>query len=118
MKDRLRILYENSVIEEKIYTQCVSLHDGMMETEGLIDLPAYQVAFTHLAMALQRISTGDIVADMDAQILGEITGDPLFSEVKILTDKVVSHFGGDLPESEIHYLWLHFLNLLNEKRGG
>lgn len=117
MRERLKILQESAVIDEEVYVSCLELHEGLMADEALTRTNAYQVALTHLAMALQRIKQDNIVTGMDEAILSEIVADSLFEAVKELTDTVVKQLGNDIPDPEVQFLWLHFLTVLKEKGG-
>lgn len=117
MKERLEILRDGSVIDVEVFDDCMALDAGLMTLEGLNDLNAYQVAMTHLAMAMQRIKQGNIVEYMDDMILSEIKNSENYVDVVALTDKIVKEVHVDIPESEIQFLWLHILNTLNEKGG-
>lgn len=117
MKERLGILKDGSVIDEAVYEDCLALDTGLMTLENLTELNAYQVAMTHLAMAMQRIKQGTVVEYMDDMILSEIKSAEIFDEVVVLTSKIVDQVHVDIPESEVQFLWLHMLNTLNEKGG-
>ena len=117
MIERLSILRDSSVIDAEVFDDCIALDAGLMTLEGLTKLDAYQVAMTHLAMAMQRIKKDNVVDYMDEMILSEIKSSDLFSEVVELTDKIVKQVHVDIPESEVQFLWLHMLNTLNEKGG-
>ncbi len=117
MENRLSILYENSIIDRDIYLQCIKLHKGLMREKSLVDLDAYPVAMTHLAMALQRITKDNSTQPMDRDILIQIQQDRQFSEVIQLTNLVLEEIKLDLPDSELEFLWLHFLTVLKQKGG-
>lgn len=117
MKERLKILWEHHVISDAVYDNCLRLHDDVFSKHELVGLPAYQVAMTHLAMAAQRVLGDEIVAEMEEPILSQVTQSMRFGQVSALTQEVLVGLDVDMPQSEIQYLWLHFLNLLNEKGG-
>ncbi len=117
MKERLTILYDNNVIDQDVYEICVRLHDTFMIEKGFIDAEAYTVAMTHVAMAMNRVKSGDVVNPMDEMILNELKGHKCFVLVKKDVEDIVDHFSFTVPDSELQYLWLHFLNIYNEKGG-
>ena len=117
MIDRLKVLYDNSVIDTGVYEGCLKLHEGLMNEQELTSVNAYTVAMTHLAMALQRIKQDSIVNAMDEVVLNEIQKDELFDKVTELTHKVLLTIDVEMPESEVQYLWLHLMTVLKEKGG-
>lgn len=117
MLDRLRILYENDVIDEDIYLICVALHENEMREYDLIHFDAYIVTMTHISMAMHRVKHGESVSGMDSMMLQELRSHSCYDVARDLVSEVVSKFDFDVPESELHYLWLHFLNIYNEKGG-
>lgn len=117
MEQRLMILHENSVIDQDVYHTCLKIHEGLMSENSLTDVDAYSVAMTHLAMAMQRIKQDNITGMMDSSILEQIQEDDLFDKVKEFTDLVLENVAVVFPESEIQFLWLHFLTVLKQKGG-
>lgn len=117
MEMRLGILLDNNVIDKQSHDACLMVHNQIMKPKNLNKLESYQVAITHLAMALQRIKNDDIVGEMDGAILEEIVNAENFNLVKELSGEIISLMPIDIPQSEISYIWLHLLNLLNEERG-
>ena len=117
MKERLKVLYENSVIDTNVYNGCLKLHEGLMNDNELTTTNAYTVAMMHLAMALQRIKQNNVVNGMDEIVLNEIKKDSLFKEVDQLTESVLATIHVEMPDTEVQYLWLHFMTVLKEKGG-
>ncbi len=114
MIDRLQILKDNFVIDEDVFSSSIRLHQGLMQERKYTTLNAYEVAMTHLVMAIQRVKAGECVSVMDDTILNEIKKDSLFSDVEEFTELVLTIMGVKIPEPEVQYLWLHFLNLFKE----
>ncbi len=115
MKERLTILKDNKVISEEVFNEVLKLHEGLFKDEQLQEYDSYSIAMTHLAMAMQRNSEGSPVNEMDQEIMNQLESDKNFQKAKELTNKVVQQLEMELPESEIHFMWLHFLNIFNEK---
>ncbi|MCI6272576.1 MAG: PRD domain-containing protein [Erysipelotrichaceae bacterium] len=116
MKDRLKILFENNVIDKDVYEKCINLHEGYMSENNLVSYNAYTVFMTHVAMALNRIKSNNIVGELDDFILNEIKSDEEFNFVKNETSKIKALLNSDIPDSEMQYFWLHYLNILRERR--
>lgn len=117
METRLRILADNNVIDIETFELCMQIHEKVLEPKKLVEHDAYQVLLTHLAMALQRIKSGEIANEMDATLSQEISNSDAFDDVLALTDAILGVVPFELPKSEIGYIHIHLLNLLNQERG-
>lgn len=115
MIERLNILLENNVIKREIYDEVLAVHKNIMTDLNLIESEAYDVALTHLAMALERVSEENIVESMDDGIYSQLHESEFINQAQDLTKKVVKQLKIEVPESEQQYLLLHFLNLIEKK---
>lgn len=115
MLERLKILNDNKVISDEVYVTCVDLHNKEMSSINLTEFNSYTVAMTHLAMAMERVKNGEIVNKMDDTIIADLKNQERFNDVYGLVTEIVGKFDFEVPEAEVQYLWLHFLNIYNEK---
>lgn len=116
MKERLDILVQNNIVDDHIAEYCMNIFNDILTPKNLVS-NATEVFITHLAMASQRISKGDVVSNMDDAILEDIKTFERFEEVKNLTDIILETSHVIFPQSEIEFLWLHLCNVFNENGG-
>lgn len=117
METRLRILMDNNVIDIETFKVCMEIHEKIMQPKQLDQHDAYQVLLTHISMALQRIKSGDIANEMDETLSHEISKSEFYDEVLDLASEILEVVPFELPKSEIGYIHIHLLNLLNQERG-
>lgn len=67
---------------------------------------------THLALAVQRISTGKTADPMEEDSWKEIKQCPEFKRAEELCEKIVSAGSVEFHENERKYLTLHICNML------
>lgn len=110
MNDRLQILKKAGVIQQKTYEQMQRI-DAEIFGESLLRDSREQSAMlvTHLAMAIERLHTGEIVTKMDDRIQSEVILHPDTEKNSRIIDRMEEVLGQPFPEEERCYLLMHLV---------
>lgn len=114
LKQRIAILKDNGVIGEDVAEFVNKTIDIMASDYPQIDEDRATMFTTHLAMATQRIKTGETVDMMDEEMWKEITECPEYPQASEFSKKMFAVSTIDFPESERKFLMLHICNMLGE----
>lgn len=114
LKQRLRIMYQGNVISKEVLGFAEYTVDVLKEQLPEVGDEKAKMFTTHIAMAAQRISGGEIVEDLDDLMWQEVMASEHFQDAKDFYEKIILRSAIDFPESEMKYLILHICNMLNE----
>lgn len=112
---RLRLLQESGQISPEVAQVTRSILGRVEEHYGISLTEQNGAMFTtHLAVALQRLRSGQAIEEMPAESLAEVKCYP--KEWTFVTEVVAGEamraLGVSLPESEIAYLTAHLITLV------
>ncbi len=114
LKQRIEILKNGGVIDEDVAAFVNKTIDIMQSDYPEIDQDRATMFTTHLAMAAQRIKTGETVEMMDGEMWQEISECPEFRKASEFSEKMFAGSTIAFPESERKFLMLHICNMLAE----
>ncbi len=112
LMERLNILEENHVIckEAANFTK-IAVVRILAELPGVEETKAVMF-ITHLAMAVQRIISGEDEIPLDSQVLKSVMAEPVFQQAQELRDELLQETEIQFPQSEKDFLAVHLCNLL------
>ncbi|MBE5978321.1 PRD domain-containing protein [Lacrimispora sp.] len=112
LMERLNILEENHVIctEAANYSK-IAVMRILAEIPDLEESKAVMF-ITHLAMAVQRILSGEDETALDSQVLKSVMDEPVFKQAQELRDELLQETEIQFPQSEKDFLAVHLCNLL------
>lgn len=112
LMERLSILEENHVIctEAANYSKAAVVRI-LAEIPDLEESKAVMF-ITHLAMAVQRILSGEDEIPLDSQVLKSVMDEPVFKQAQELRDELLEETEIQFPQSEKDFLAVHLCNLL------
>lgn len=112
MIKRLNILAENSVISKKVRD---TTEKAFMYVLCRIKSPNYSASekfVTHMAMALQRIESGEKIEMVNKTIIEEIQNNENYEKTKLFLENLKNYLGIQLREEEEVYILIHLFNIL------
>lgn len=112
-KERLTILIEQEVITEQAYDVALLAFRQLLEVLNKTEVEQAEMLFTHLPMALTRISKGENVEGPAAEIVNEIYNSPNFSVARSQVEWIEEKWNKILPQGEKDYLYMHYSTILN-----
>lgn len=114
LKVRIQILEQGGVISSDVAAFMNQVIDRL--TESFPDLPQEKAEMftTHLAMAAQRISKGDIVEMLDETMWDEVAGCAEFAKAQEFFETILAVSPVEFPESEKRFMLLHICSMLQE----
>lgn len=112
LKQRIEILKNGGVIDADVAEFVDRTIDIMNSDYPQIDMDRAAMFTTHLAMATQRIRTGEAVEMMDDGMWQEITEAPEYPQAREFADKMFAATSIEFPECERRFLLLHICNML------
>ena len=112
LKMRMQIMEQGGVISNKVACFMNLVIDLMKERFPEWSQEKEEMFTTHLAMATERISKGDIVETMDETAWEDVKGCGGFPEAEIFFAKMMEISPVDFPESEKRFILLHICNML------
>ncbi len=110
---RLKILLDQEVITPKSNEIAIFAFKELLKVLNKAEIDQATMLFTHLPMALTRISKGENVESPAADIINEIVTSQYFPIAKAQVDLIEMHWGNPLPQSEKNYLYMHYSNVIN-----
>ena len=114
LKQRIEILRNGGVIDNEVAEFVNRTIDMIASEYPQIDADRAAMFTTHLAMASQRIKTGETVEMMDADMWQEITEAPEYPTAKDFAEKMFAMTKIEFPECERRFLMVHICNVLAE----
>lgn len=111
-KERLTILLEQEVITEKSSDVSLLAFKALLKVLNKIEVKQAEMLFTHLPMALTRISNGENLEGPAPEIITEIINSPYFSIAKSQVGWIEENWNNPLPQGEKDYLYMHYSNVL------
>ena len=112
VKMRMQIMEQGGVISNKVACFMNLVIDLMKERFPEWSQEKEEMFTTHLAMATERISKGDIVETMDETAWEDVKGCGGFPEAESFFAKMMEISPVDFPESEKRFILLHICNML------
>jgi len=110
---RLCILKEGGVLSEKNFERVSCIIAHFSDRHGIELTEENASAFiTHLCSALERISGGEPVVELDSDIYEDVIIHPMFQQASKISGELKQMYQM-IPESELMYLNMH-LNVLLE----
>lgn len=116
--ERTEILLKQNVITQKAYDVSIQAFKNLQTFIGKSYIEHAEMLFTHLPMAITRISSGGDVTGPDNLILEEIKNSPYFGEAETQVAMIEKNLGEPLPTGEKNYLMLHFVNVIQQNLEG
>lgn len=115
MKERIEILREVNLIDEKIEK---ALYDviRILKTNWDLELTEEQggMMITHLGRACMRVKSGEDVGEMDTEVAKELRESDNFEKVKRMYEDIEKKLLLTLPDVEREYMYANLLFLLEE----
>jgi len=111
---RLSILQEANMIDEQTHQLMNKVISYLQQTQELKE-SKMEVFITHLAMAVMRLKKGEVVDDMEPAILAEIEKSDDYPTARQIVAEIESWSSFTYAASEISYILLHLVDLLNKK---
>jgi hypothetical protein len=112
LMERLNILEENHVIsKEACNFSKIAVMRILAEIPDLEETKAVMF-ITHLAMAAQRILSGEDEIPLDFQVLKSVMDEPVYNQAQALRDELLLETEIQFPQSEKDFLSVHLCNLL------
>lgn len=117
-QERLKILLDQEVITTKSHNVGLLAFEELLKILDTTEVDQAEMLFTHLPMALTRISNGIDAEGPAQEIMAEIKASGFFTIAKNQVDLIEENYGQVLPEGEKDYLYMHYTTVLNlNKRG-
>lgn len=110
---RLTILLEQEVITEKSSDVSLLAFKELLKVIEKTDIEQAEMLFTHLPMALTRISKGETLEGPADEIIADITNSPYFSIAESQVSWIEENWNQALPQEEKNFLYLHYSNVFN-----
>lgn len=113
-KERLNILVEQEVIVPKSYDVALMAFYELLKKLKKTEVDHAEMLFTHLPMALTRISKGEDVEGPSEDVVNEIRDSEHFGLSEGQVNLIENQWGTSLPKGEKDYLHLHYTIVLKE----
>ncbi len=111
LKMRMDILEQGGVISKRIADYMRGIIDIMGKKFPDIVSEKAVMFTTHMAMALERISNGQIVEPMEDYMWEEVKASPNFTKAEEFYCFIKHNIPVSIPESELQFLLLHICNI-------
>lgn len=115
INEKLKVLLKSGVIDEETNAYVRDVLQYLLKNNIISSEDQADIFLTHLAMAHMRQKEDDAVSQMDDIIKSEIENNERYEESqqlwKIIDNMSELQFG----ESELHYFYLHIINMLKEE---
>ncbi|MED3655178.1 PRD domain-containing protein [Heyndrickxia sporothermodurans] len=111
-KERLTILLEQEVITDKSSDVALQAFKELLKILNTTELDQAEMLFTHLPMALTRMSNGENVEGPAKEIVNEIYDSPHFLIAKTQVEWIEENWNHLLPQEEKDYLYMHYSTVL------
>lgn len=112
-KERLTILLNQEVISEKSSNVALMAFKELLKLLNKTKIEQGEMLFTHLPMALTRISKGETVEGPAKEIVDEIKHSPYFTMAKSQVESIEKYWCDPLPQEEKEYLYMHYSTVIN-----
>lgn len=116
--ERIKLLLEQNVITEDSYEIGLSAFHQLMDTLNKSDIEQSEMLFTHLPMALTRIDSSEAVETPSEAMMSEVRNSEFFPIAKKQISHVEKMLQKSLPQGEKEYLYMHYVNVLNNNEKG
>ncbi len=115
LKERIEILRESDQITELTEQKLSEYIEGFdIRFNYSLTEDNASALITHLAIAMSRIQSGNIVNPLDDCIVNDLKSNPKLDEVEILYADLCQRVDVEFPEAEKWFIMAH-LSVLNEK---
>lgn len=111
-EQRIQILFDGDVISKEVYSDCKKVIGILKDSGREYDNEKMGIFITHIAMALQRISKGEIESPVGDEIVNQMKTDSDYDTAKNLLNQIQEQINQALPDVEKDYLMIHLCNLL------
>lgn len=112
-KERLGILLKQEVITEKSCDVALQAFEELLKILNKTEIDQAEMLFTHLPMALTRISNGGNVEGPAKEIVNEIYHSPHFPIAESQVKGIEENWKDPIPQGEKDYLYMHYSTVLN-----
>lgn len=112
IREKLKILKENDVIDQKILDVNLEVLELLKDKNVINEDDEADTFITHLAMAMARVEDEEL-QEMDAPILEEIRADKNFEKAKQLWEEIEEQSPVNFHANETGYFYLHLVNMLS-----
>lgn len=114
MKERLALLRQANVISQHAYTGTLEAAQFLSRHLNIDTCnEQFQMAMTHLARAIDRITAGEPISDgLDPELLGEIYQDDAYEQISALNLATLTFYDiAAVPEAENSFLISNLFSL-------
>jgi transcriptional regulatory protein LevR len=112
LEPRLRILREGGLLSDSNYQHVQNIIQYFQEKRGIELGEANAAVFvTHLCAALRRISQGETINEIDADVYSGVTSEPVFAKALAISQDIQA-LCPCIPDVEGKFLVLHVCTLL------
>ncbi|MDR2772361.1 MAG: PRD domain-containing protein [Elusimicrobiota bacterium] len=111
--ERLKILLDNNVIDKETFDFMVVVFKKLTSKYKLTE-PSIEMIVTHLAMATQRIKSGQTINPLNEEIIKEVETENLYPQALEIYEDLLSASRVVFPQSEKVFIVTHLLNLIKE----
>ncbi|MFM1515263.1 PRD domain-containing protein [Helcococcus ovis] len=115
MEDRLQILLNSSVINEKTYKNSLNIYEKYFKKKNY-DKDKVSVFMTHFAMALSRVENNQMIEKLDEHVFKQVIESQMYemaNNIWISIKKDLLESGIIISENEQGYFLLHLANIFN-----
>src|SRR5690606_17172879 len=107
------ILREQEIITAKSQEVAEKAFEEMLKALNKTEIIQAEMLFTHLPMALTRISKGEKLEGPSSDVLNEISNSEYFIIAEGQVEKIEGNWGTSLPKEEKDYLYMHYVTVIN-----
>ena len=108
---RLQILEDGGLISDRVTACCKQVIELILEEKPDVDGERFGMFVTHLAMAMQRVRTGQQENPIDSQVLATVKMDVAYPRAEAFSRKMFPVCGVEFPQTEQDFLKVHLCNL-------
>lgn len=114
MEDRLNILLQSGVIDQNVYNTSVEVYNKYFDKDEFSE-DKVNVFMTHFAMALKRISEGNVVDKLDEEVFNQVKSSKVYDNALNYWNRIKEDIECNVPTNEEEFFLLHLGSIFSGK---